>query len=107
MIWHNASKEQVAKELDSQPKKGLTDLNAGVRRSAFGTNTKITPRKRSGFTVFMSKLLSPISLLLILLSGFSAAVNILNYTAGETDTEDLILNLSYAGISDLLRLRSL
>lgn len=110
MIWHNASKEQVAKELDSQPKKGLTDLNAGVRRSAFGTNTKITPRKRSGFTVFMSKLLSPISLLLILLSGFSAAVNILNYTAGETDTEDLILNLSYAGtlllaalIADIVR----
>lgn len=110
MIWHNASKEQVAKELDSQPKKGLTDLNAGVRRAAFGTNTRITPRKRSGFTVFMSKLLSPLSLLLILLSGLSAAVNILNYKAGATGTQDFIINISYAGtllltalISDVVR----
>ena len=110
MIWHNASKEEVAKELDSQPKKGLTDLNAGMRRSAFGTNTKITPRKRAGFTVFMSKLLSPLSLLLITLSGFSAAVNIMNFQAGATKTEDLAFNLSYAGtlllaalVSDVVR----
>ena len=40
MIWHSAGKEEVAKELDSQPKKGLTDLNAGVRRSAYAEQNR-------------------------------------------------------------------
>lgn len=96
MVWHNADKEDVARELDSQPKKGLTDLNAGVRRAAFGVNTTYSTRKRSGFTVFMGKLLSPLSLLLILISGLSATVNISNFYAGKTDRTTLILNLSYA-----------
>lgn len=97
MIWHSAGKEEVAKELDSQPKKGLTDLNAGVRRSAFGQNTMITTRKKSGFTVFMGKLLSPLSVILIAISGLSAVVNIRNYYAGKADTASLIINLIYAG----------
>ena len=79
MIWHSADKEAVAKELDSQPKKGLTDLNAGVRRSAFGKNVTVTKRKKSGFTVLTGKLLSPLSVTLIVISGLSAAVNIGNY----------------------------
>lgn len=97
MVWHSADRENVAKELDSQPKRGLTDLNAGVRRSAFGVNTMVTTRKRSGFTVFMSKLLSPLSIVLILISGLSAAVNIGNFYAGEFDRTSLIVNLVYAG----------
>lgn len=98
MIWHSADKEAVAKELDSQPKKGLTDLNAGVRRSAFGKNVTVTKRKKSGFTVLTGKLLSPLSVTLIVISGLSAAVNIGNYYAGETDVASLTVNLVYAGL---------
>ena len=97
MVWHSADKEDVAKELDSQPRRGLTDLNAGVRRAAFGINTTYTTRKRSGFIVFMGKLLSPLSVILILISGLSAAVNIANYYAGAADRVSLIFNLVYAG----------
>ena len=97
MVWHSADKEEVAMELDSQPRKGLTDLNAGVRRAAFGINTTYAVRKRSGFTVFMGKLLSPLSVVLILISGLSAAVNVANYYAGAADRLSLIFNLIYAG----------
>ena len=97
MVWHNADKEEVAMELDSQPKRGLTDLNAGVRRAAFGVNTTYTTRKRSGFAVFMGKLLSPLSVILILISGLSAAVNIANFYAGVADRVSLAFNLAYAG----------
>ena len=97
MVWHSADKEDVAMELDSQPKRGLTDLNAGMRRSAFGVNTTYTTRKRSGFTVFMGKLLSPLSVVLLLISGLSAAVNIANYYAGAADLVSLVFNLTYAG----------
>ena len=97
MVWHNADKEEVAMELDSQPKRGLTDLNAGVRRAAFGVNTTYTTRKRSGFAVFMGKLLSPLSVILILISGLSAAVNIANFYAGAADRVSLAFNLAYAG----------
>ncbi len=98
MIWHNADKEDVARELDSQPKKGLTDLNAGVRRSAFGKNVLVTTRKRSGFTVLMGKLLSPLSVTMIVISTLSAAVNLGNYRAGEIGVAPLTVNLVYAGL---------
>ena len=97
MIWHNARKEDVAKELDSQPKKGLTDLNAGVRRSAFGKNTPVTSRKRSGFTVIMGKLFSPLSITLLAIAALSAAVNIGDFRAGAIDKPALILHAAYAG----------
>ena len=97
MIWHSADKEDVAKELDSQPKRGLTDLNAGVRRSAFGTNVMITSRKRSGFTVFMGKLLSPLSIILIVIAALSLWVNIEDFTAGIVQKDGFILNTVYAG----------
>ena len=97
MVWHNAEKEQVAKELDSQPKKGLNDLNAGVRRAAFGVNTVVTAKKRSGLAVFTGKLLSPLSLILIVFSAVSVAVNMLHYRAGTADMPSLVFNLAYAG----------
>ena len=97
MVWHNAVKEEVAMELDSQPKRGLSDLNAGVRRAAFGVNTAYTTRKKSGLAVFMGKLLSPLSFILILVSGLSVAVNISEYFSGDADTHSLIFNFSYAG----------
>jgi Cation transport ATPase len=98
MIWHSADRETVAKELDSQPKRGLTDLNAGVRRSGYGTNVMITARRRSGFTIFLGKLLSPLSVAMIIVSALSAAANIGNFRAGSIDRASLIFHLVYAGI---------
>ena len=98
MIWHSSTKENVARELDSQPKKGLTDLNAGVRRAAFGINTMFTTRKRSAFPVFIGKLLSPLSIIMILISSLSLAVNIFNYRYGHAEMSRFRLNLIYAGV---------
>lgn len=78
MIWHSEKKEDVAEKLESQPKLGLTNLLAGLRLEEYGYNTRVTLKKRSGFAIFMGKLFSPFSLILMIFSGVWIAVNVID-----------------------------
>lgn len=69
MIWHSEKKEDVAKELQSQPKLGLTDMLAGGRLKEYGPNIRVAVRRRASLAVFLAKLLAPLSLLLLLGAG--------------------------------------
>lgn len=98
MMWHSLNKEDVAKALDSQPKKGLTDLNAGLRVSNYGKNIRISSRERSKAAVFMGKLFAPLSMILIVIAVTSAAVNLIDYWSTGRKDMDLFYNLAYAGV---------
>lgn len=74
MIWHSEKKETVAMELQSPPKKGLTEMIVGLRLEEYGKNTITERKKKSNFRVFMSKLFAPVSLILILFSVVSTAM---------------------------------
>ena len=69
MKWHWMEKEEVAKALESQPKRGLTDMIADLRLKEYGSNERIKLRRKWGFTILMGKLLAPLNLLLLAFSG--------------------------------------
>ncbi len=98
MIWHNAKKEEVAKELDSQPKKGLTDMTAGMRMMDYGENIRVSRRKRSRIGVFVARLLSPMSVLLIVLAGLSGWVNLTSYYTYRQLDLSLLLRLIFSAV---------
>lgn len=72
MIWHSEKKETVAMELQSPPKKGLTEMIVGLRLEEYGKNTVTERKKKSNFGVFMGKLFAPVSFILIVFSVISA-----------------------------------
>ena len=98
MIWHNAKKEEVARELDSQPKKGLTDMTAGMRLMDYGENIRVSRRKRSRIGVLAARLLAPVSVLLIVLAGLSGWVNLTYYLTYRQLDLPLLLRLLFSAV---------
>lgn len=78
MVWHSEEKEDVARALESQPKFGLTDMLAELRLKEYGSNILVNLRKRSGFAMFLGKLLAPYSLILLIFSGAWIALNVID-----------------------------
>lgn len=68
MVWHSERKEDVAEELQTQPKIGLSDMTVNVRLKEYGGNVREVMRKRSRFAAFTGKLLAPLSFTLTALS---------------------------------------
>lgn len=91
MIWHSEKKETVAMELQSPPKKGLTEMIVGLRLEDYGKNTVTERKKKSNLKLFMGKLFAPVSLILIIVSIFTA------FIALSLDNKDYML-LIHAGI---------
>ena len=98
MIWHNAKKEEVARELDSQPKKGLTDMTAGMRIMDYGENLRVSRRKRSRIGVLLARLLSPVSVLLIVIAGLSGWVGLNDYLTYKQLDLPLLWRLLFAAV---------
>lgn len=98
MIWHSEKKEIVAKELNSQPRRGLSDIKAGVRLEDYGENTVTERKKKSKLRLFIGNLTAPVSLILIIISVglFAAAVSDASIV-NAADKTPLISGLIYSG----------
>ncbi|MGN0474529.1 MAG: cation-transporting P-type ATPase, partial [Acutalibacteraceae bacterium] len=98
MIWHSEKKEIVAKELNSQPRRGLSDIKAGVRLEDYGKNTVTERKKKSKLRLFIGNLTAPVSLILIIISIglFAAAVSDASIV-NAADKTKLISGLIYSG----------
>ena len=83
MIWHSEKKEVVAEKLNSQPRRGLNDMQVGVRLDDYGENTVTERKKKSKLRLFIGNLFAPVSLILIIISAALLATTL---------TDDAILN---------------
>jgi P-type Ca2+ transporter type 2C len=66
--WHTLSAEEVARELQSDPASGLTDVEVARRRGQFGPNALAQAKGRSAFAILAGQFKSLIVALLVVVT---------------------------------------
>ena len=72
LIWHSLEPDQVLKELESDPRQGLTEEEAKNRLETYGTNELKKEEKTSPLTLFFNQFKNILILILLVAVVLSA-----------------------------------